>query len=107
MIIIIISKTVVPKGYRAITLYPFIFVCSEQIKNNKYVINHEKIHLRQELELLGIGFLLVYGISYLINLFKYKNHKKAYKNIIFERECYYNHYDLEYLKKRKWFAYWR
>ncbi len=102
-----VSKRIVPKGFDGITLFPFIFLVSENLKRNKVIINHEKMHIRQQAELLVVFFYLIYGIDYLIKLIKYKDKHKAYRNIIFEREAYENQYDLEYLKKRKWFAYWR
>ncbi|MCU7570485.1 hypothetical protein [Riemerella anatipestifer] len=98
---IIISKYLVPRGYTAMAVFPFIFLKKKEYKNNKYLLNHEKIHLRQQLELLILPFYLWYGLNYLYNLFKYKNHKEAYHNIIFEREAYGNQSDLEYLKNRK------
>ncbi len=104
---IVVSKTIVPKGYSAITLYPFIFVRDAKIRNNDYVINHEKIHIQQQKELLVVFFYLIYGLDYLIKLIRYRDKRKAYKSTIFEREAYDNGYDLKYLKKRKWFAYWR
>ncbi|MBS9775007.1 MAG: hypothetical protein KGV59_07640 [Tenacibaculum sp.] len=102
-----VNKKIVPKGFRGITLFPFIFLSSEILKKNRVIINHEKIHIKQQKELLVVFFYIIYGIDYLIKLIKYKDKHKAYVNIIFEREAYGNQYDLEYLKKRKLFAYWR
>ncbi|MDY3481526.1 hypothetical protein PG585_10930, partial [Riemerella anatipestifer] len=51
--------------------------------------------------LLILPFFVWYGLNYLWNLFRYKNHRQAYRNIIFEREAYENQNDLEYLKNRK------
>jgi hypothetical protein len=82
-------------------LFPFILVKRTKYKNNKAFINHEKIHLVQQLELLILGFYVLYLLNYLVNLFKYKNHQKAYLNIIFEREAYSMESDLSYLKRRK------
>ncbi|MEJ8582487.1 hypothetical protein JSO63_02570 [Riemerella anatipestifer] len=98
---IIISKYLVPRGYTAMAVFPFIFLKKKEYTNNKYLLNHEKIHLRQQLELLILPFFVWYGLNYLWNLIKYKNHREAYRNIIFEREAYENQQDLEYLKNRK------
>jgi hypothetical protein len=35
----------------AITLFPFIFLQNREDKENKTLINHEKIHIRQQLEI--------------------------------------------------------
>ncbi|MDD1540284.1 hypothetical protein FO702_12380, partial [Riemerella anatipestifer] len=48
-----------------------------------------------------LPFFVWYGLNYLWNLIKYKNHREAYRNIIFEQEAYENQQDLEYLKNRK------
>ncbi len=71
------------------------------------MINHEKIHLRQQLELLVFPFYILYFFNYLINLFKYKNHDRAYRNIIFEREAYDHETNLDYLKNGHWYGWIR
>jgi len=102
---VIVSKKLVPKGFASITIFPFIFVATKKLKDNKILINHEKIHLRQQLELLIIPFYIWYGISYAIGLLKGKNKREAYRNIIFEREAYTEQANLEYLKHRKLFRF--
>jgi hypothetical protein len=82
-------------------LYPFILLKEKELKQNKIMVHHEKIHLRQQLELLLFFFYLAYILHYLFNLLKYQNHDKAYREIIFEREAYTMENDLEYLNKRK------
>lgn len=101
---ILINKHIVPKGYKAITVFPFIafkdFGCIDKV-----LYNHERIHLRQQLELLIIPFFIWYGVEYLINRIKYKDHNKAYLNISFEKEAYGNQDNFEYLKTRKWYSF--
>jgi len=87
-----------------ITLYPFIFVRKKNLLENKRLMNHERIHVKQELELLILPFYVLYVFNYIINLIIYQNHKKAYLNIIFEREAYQNDFDMNYLNNRKWFS---
>ncbi len=67
-------------------------------------MNHEKIHLKQQLELLIIPFYLIYTIEFLVRLFQYKKRNLAYRNISFEREAYTNEFNLGYLKRR---PFWR
>lgn len=100
-----VCKWLVPKGYRAITLYPFVFLRDKEDKENAVLINHERIHLRQQRELLIVFFYLWYGIDFLIKYAKYRNWEKAYRNIIFEKEAYGNESNLEYLKNRKSFQF--
>ncbi|WP_448819685.1 hypothetical protein [Arcticibacter sp.] len=88
-------------------LFPFILVKRKVYKEDRVLINHEKIHLRQQLELLLIFFYILYLIHYCINLVRYRNHQEAYLNIVFEREAYRMDRDLLYLKSRKPFAWIR
>ncbi len=85
-------------------IFPFIIVKNKVFANNLILINHEKIHLRQQLELLILPFYIAYLFHYVINLMVYKSHYQAYVNIVFEREAYLHEEDLNYLKKRKTFA---
>lgn len=85
-------------------IFPFILLKSVGLKNDPEIVNHEKIHLRQQLELLIFPFYLFYLLNYLINLLKYKNHDRAYRNISFEREAYDNERDLNYLKNGGWYG---
>lgn len=97
---VILKTKLLPKNVVAITLYPFIFV-NKIKKINEYVVNHEKIHLRQQIELLILPFYFWYLSEYLIRLIVYKDTHKAYMNISFEKEAYENEGNLEYLDKRK------
>ncbi len=85
-------------------IFPFILVRSIESKGDKILLNHEKIHLRQQLELLILPFYLLYLINYLFNRLKYKDHHMAYKNIIFEKEAFNNEGNLDYLTRGNWFG---
>ncbi len=74
---------------------------------SKSDINHEKIHLQQQKELLLIGFYLAYIFEYLLNLYVFRNKKKAYRSISFEKEAYKNENNELYCKTRKIFGQWR
>ncbi len=100
---ILIFRYLVPKGYTGISLFPFIILKNKQDVTNDTLINHEKIHLKQQAELFVIFFYLWYVLEFIMRLFQYKNWNMAYLNISFEREAYANELDLFYLKKRpKW-----
>ncbi len=98
---ILIFKHIIPKKYIGLTIYPFIFLKSTDLKNNTTLINHEKIHLKQQIELFWLFFFVWYFIEFLIRLLQYKNWHKAYKNISFEREAYKNEDNPNYLLTRK------
>ena len=102
--ILIVFKYFTPRGFRGLTFYPFVFLADKDDKLNEVFINHEKIHIRQQLELLIVPFYLWYFTEYLIRLLQFRNRKKAYYAISFEREAYANEKDLEYLKSR---SFWR
>lgn len=102
--ILIVFKYLTPRGFRGLTFYPFVFLADKDDKLNKVFINHEKIHIRQQIELLILPFYLWYFTEYLFRLIQYKDRKEAYFNISFEREAYKNEKDLNYLKQR---SFWR
>ncbi len=90
----------VPRGYAGITIFPFMFLKYKTLKGNTVLVNHEKIHLKQQIELLIIPFFIIYGFEFLVRLVQYKNWKIAYRSISFEREAYSNEWNLEFLQKR-------
>lgn len=90
-----VFRYLVPKGYVAITIFPFIFVRTIENKQDVILINHEKIHLAQQKELLVILFYIAYLFELIF---------KGYKNISFEKEAYNNEKNLKYLEKRRLFA---
>ena len=87
-----------------LTLFPFIFVRDKAMLNDKTLIRHEMIHIRQQLELLVIPFYLLYLSNYLINLVRHQQHYSAYRQIIFEREAYDHDSEPGYLAERKYWA---
>ena len=89
-----------PRGYIGITIFPFMFLKYSALKGNAVLINHEKIHLKQQLELLIIPFFIIYTVEFLIRLFQYKKWELDYRNISFEREAYNNEKDFNYLETR-------
>lgn len=83
------------EGVRALAFWPFIFVASNTIIDD-VLINHERIHLRQQIEMLIIPFYVWYLIEF---------YRRGYWNISFEKEAYSNEKNLTYLKKRRIFAF--
>ena len=88
-------------------IFPFILLKSSTLKKDLEIINHEKIHLRQQLELLIIPFYVLYLINYLINLAIYKKHDLAYRKIIFEQEAYRHETNFNYLKQNNWYGWFK
>lgn len=105
---VIYNKIIPFKGFKAITLWPFIFVRSD--KRHRFGESserHERIHLKQQAEMLVLPFYLWYAIEYLVRLVLYFNAKDAYYNLSFEQEAYLNQYDVDYLDNRKPYAWVR
>lgn len=102
---LIVAKYLIPNGYRGMAVFPFVIVKYGFDKTNTVFVNHEKIHLRQQLEMLVIPFFVWYLLEYLIRLLQYKNAALAYQNISFEREAYAKETDLSYLKNRSFFRF--
>lgn len=110
------------KGYKAMSIWPFIFTRIEYIFS-EVTKNHEKIHGRQQVEVTAVGVLVtvilyvldcswwsllalplyyeLYVIEWLVRKFINEN---AYRSISFEREAYSNQYNMGYLKTREPFA---
>lgn len=88
-------------------LLPFILVRERKYQYDPVLINHELIHFRQQLEMLIIPFYVLYLLNYGFNLIKYRHHYTAYREMYYEREAYVNERDMEYLKKRKFWAFLR
>lgn len=57
---ILISKYLIPNRYSGLAIYPFIFLKNKSLSDNYELINHERIHLKQQIELLWIFFF--YGM---------------------------------------------
>lgn len=100
----IIYNNIIPfPGYKAINLFGLLFVRKDAIMSEED-INHESIHTAQMKEMLYIFFYIWYIIEWVIRLFKKGN---AYRNISFEQEAYSNEDNLEYLKDRKHYAWFK
>lgn len=102
---LVFTKFFVPKGFRGMTVYPFVFIRHESDKKNAIFIYHEKIHLRQQLEMLILPFFIWYFLEFVVRLLQYRKFDLAYLNISFEREAYSNEKDLDYLKSRQLFGF--
>lgn len=62
---------------------------------------HETIHYQQYLDLLFIGFILLYLWDWVVGLFIHKSGNIAYYCIRAEQEAYVNDHNVDYLSERK------
>lgn len=72
-----------PKGVRAITIWPWVFYRGVLTPD---IVRHERVHLRQQKELLIIGFYVLYLLEWFVKLFFFGGN--AYWHISFEIEAY-------------------
>jgi fatty acid desaturase len=120
---IIVRNSMIPfEGYKAMTIWPFIFV-QEDESFNKVDERHERIHGRQQVEMalvgailslvlyfLGCGWwsllgLLLFYVWYVLEwLVRLVIGSNAYRNISFEQEAYENEGLPNYLEDRKPFS---
>jgi polyferredoxin len=89
------------RSYVGLGLWPFIILRNKSLKEDKALINHERIHLRQQAELLLVFFYLLYLLEWIVKSLYYMDFYRAYRNISFEREAYLQEKDLQYLQSRK------
>ncbi len=93
----------IPFGhFTAINLLGVLFV-HPGVYLSQELINHERIHTRQMLELAVLPFYVLYVVEWLVRLPMRGN---AYRNISFEREAYSHQHQPDYLKHRRHYA-WR
>ena len=122
----IVKNNIIPfDGYLAMTVIPWIF-CRKELK--EVDLNHEMIHVRQQVEMLFIGIMLamvlflfigwwsilfipiffwLYLIECVVRLIIYMDKDEAYYNISFEQEAYDHQDEKYYLDVRKHFAWLR
>ncbi|SHJ94232.1 hypothetical protein [Pseudozobellia thermophila] len=98
---ILVFKHLFYKNYVGLSLWPFIILKDDTLKNDIVLINHERIHLRQQQELLIVFFYIFYISEWLVRTMCYLDSYKAYQNISFEREAYANEKNLEYIAARR------
>ena len=94
------------KRAEGLTLWPFILLKhDEEFYRGNSIVDHEKIHAKQQLELLILPFYILYLFNWIFGALKFKDLSRGYQEIIFEREAYQNMYFPGYLKERKPYAY--
>ncbi len=94
----------------ALAFFPFLVIQKSALGNPQtdFIINHEKIHFAQQLESLILFYWAVALIEQIyLRFIKGKKGVELYLSRAAEQECYDNMNDLEYLEKRKLFAWLR
>lgn len=89
---------------KATTIGPLVIFKNEEASKDEVLVNHERVHIRQQLELLFILQWILYLAFYIIARFQGKSQYIAYRSNPFEREAYANQGNLKYLSSRKLFS---
>lgn len=104
---VVVNKFILARHFDGVVLWPFIIVRKKELKKDPVFMNHERIHIRQQTELLVVFFFIWYLTEYLVRLMICRNSYRAYNNISFEREAYRYEEDPLYLKKRRFWSFLR
>ena len=121
----VFNKIIPFKGFKGLTMWPFLFIRKGATVTDTFE-RHEGTHAKQQFEMLCVGIVLTiilflvgcgwwslfglpifyywYGIEYIVRLFQYQTFIAAYKNVAFEQEAYDHQNEIDYLDRRKPFA---
>ena len=102
---ILVFRHLFRKNYVGLSLWPFIILKNDSLKEDVFLINHEKIHLRQQLELLIVPFYIFYLFEWILKSIYYFDFYEGYQNISFEREAYHNEKNLNYMDQRPFYGF--
>ncbi len=106
---IVIRNRLLPIGRRfsAINICGLLFV-KPNARLTPELLNHERIHTRQMLELLIVPFYIVYVSEWLVRVvLSGGDLYGSYRSLSAEREAYLYQNEPGYLKIRRPFAQWR
>jgi hypothetical protein len=101
VLMILVTRHLFYRNYVGLCLWPFIILREESLREDPVLINHERIHLRQQAELLVVFFYIAYLLEWVIKSAYYLDCYRGYKNISFEREAYLYEKDCQYLENRR------
>jgi hypothetical protein len=90
---------------RAAALWPFLIVRDQTEYKRPWLVNHERIHLAQNRDLLVLGSDILYlGEYFYARVILGKSKAECYYWLSAEQEAYLNQHDLGYLTRRPWGA---
>lgn len=109
--LIIYNKFIPFKGFNTLNLFGVFFIrkdMKDYVEARKPVIlNHERIHTAQMVELGFVLFYVIYFFEWLFRLIGNSGKHEAYNMISFEKEATEHERDMRYLINRKHYAQWR
>ena len=96
-----------------IAIFPFVILRERYKHDPQYqyarvmLLNHERIHFYQQIEMLVIPYYIAYVIEYIIKYIMIGDSYEAYKSVSFEREAFQNEQDLDYVEYREMYSWTR
>ena len=103
--ILLIRPKWLRKNFNGMAIWPFVILRHSHLARDLTFLNHERIHLRQQVELVVVFFYLWYTFEFLIRWIRLREFHLAYQNISFEREAYAHEADWEYLERRRFWGF--
>lgn len=102
---IVIENRFIPfRGYKLMNVCGILFKRFDTSCVSTDDLNHERIHTRQMVELLFVGFLL-YIVEWFVRLLICRNATLAYRSVSFEREAYGHEHESDYIINRRHYAF--
>ncbi|MFN4086444.1 MAG: hypothetical protein ACK4LB_10915 [Spirosomataceae bacterium] len=92
-----------PKKIQAVAIWPFVFVRKSKVSS--IILQHERIHLRQQVEMGFLIFYIWYILEWLMRCIQTRSWTKGYYQISFEREAYRHEKTPQYLVSRRFWAF--
>jgi hypothetical protein len=105
--IVLVAPFLMKKNIQGLAIFPFLLLRNRNLLQSQKLIQHEKIHFKQQLELLWVFFFLWYIIEFTYRWIQLQSWEKAYKNVSFEKEAYANEHQTNYLQTRKTWSFWK
>ncbi|WGK65434.1 hypothetical protein [Croceiramulus getboli] len=105
--VLIVNRYLISGRFVGLTIYPFVILKEETLKTDQVFLNHESIHLRQQLEMGILPFFVWYSVEFIIRYLRTGNAYTAYRAISFEQEAYTEESNGAYLQERKFWAFLR
>lgn len=104
---ILVIPFIFPSTFNALAVWPFIILRERDLRKDTVLMHHERIHLKQQLELLWVFFFVFYLAEFLAKIVIYREPKLAYRNISFEREAYFHQNDADYARRKPLWSFLR
>lgn len=96
---VVLKTNWLPRHVDAMTICGLVLIRPE-VADDPVLLNHERIHCRQQRRWLYLPFFVAYLIEWLWHLIRLRDAHRAYRAISFEREAYAHQHDLSYTRRK-------